>query len=1749
MIPDTWTDAEGINRRLERLGFNGILSIDLEGIDTINAIGAVRTDTSATFSWRGNKRQLPGALKRLAEFAEGAELLLGHNIIEHDLKMLARHNPRLRLLSLPAIDTLYLSPLAFPKNPYHRLVKQYKDPGLARVQANDPLLDAELTLELLADIAEKFRVMHGSSRDRVMAYHALLASGATAKGLDIFFRKIRGTRQTPHPQDAEPVVRRLLAKSGCRNQASEIADNAMADLFGNTNRLAVAYLLAWLPEAGGNSVIPPYVEFRFQPSLLADRLRMTHCGEPDCSWCSRHLDPDHELKRYFGFDQFKARPRGPDGESLQRSITSRHLAGKHLLGILPTGTGKSLCYQLPALVRHHNTGALTVVFSPLVALMADQVAGMEKAGITTATTINGLISMPERAAALEKVRLGDASIVLIAPEQLRNRSFREAIAGRHIGAWVVDEAHCLSKWGHDFRPDYRYIAQFISESHSNCSAPLLCLTATAKPDVAKDILGHFYQKLGLELELIDGGAERTNLEFAVTPTSNQRRITHIHETLKDILGPGKPGGGIVYCRTRRSSEETSEALNELGLKARHFHSGLTPEEKRFIQADFHEGRIDVVVATNAFGMGIDKPDVRVVVHAEIPGSLESYLQEAGRAGRDNRPAYCVLLFDPDDTERQFALTARSRLKQRDIQTVHRAIKSLEYRRIRHDAKSDEPVVATSGEILLEDKEGDFARDSATDDDRVRTAIAWLEESALVKRDENRTSIFPSSLRIPKLEAARSHVWTEGKRNNVRVEVIERMVKIIARMIQADPDIGISTDELMECCGCTMQQLRQAFSTMQQLGVASNDIKLTAYVHAGVENPSKDRLRDAIQLEKEMISMLREEAPDLEVDQWSRLELRPLAERLRSEGLRNPIPQRLARLLRSLSMDGRDEPDSRRSLEMRNHDMDTVVVRLRRDWPAIEGIAERRRTGAACLLDLLLSKLPSGARGVDLLVAGTYGELENAIKNDPALAPKLTSRTPQPLVDRALLWMHEQEVLTLNHGMTVFRPAMSLKVKIDGRVFTEENFQPLQEYYDEQTVQVHVVNEYAKLGTGDIGQARTLAADYFKLDNEDFFSRWFGTSMADIRRDVLPDQHRLIVEDLRNRAQQQIVADKRVRTNVLVLAGPGSGKTRVLVHRIAYLIRVRREDPRNILALTYNRHAAVEVKRRLRELIGTDAYGVGAMTCHALAMQIIGRSFAESTTEDLNDNTFEKILLDATSLLQEKVKPASLSREQILGRLEWILVDEYQDIGELEYELIAALAGKALEDDGARLHLFAVGDDDQNIYSFKGASVRYIRRFAQDYGAKEAYLLENYRSTGHIIDASNRCIKEASERLKRGQPLRVDDNRAMEPPGGDWAELDGVASGKVQILKARGGRWSQAAVAIEELLRLSRLDPDWRWDRCAVIARNWDDLDPVYGACRVRDIPAQMAREEKQAFWRARETQRLLRMLRTGGATVVGTDRLRQHRLSLPDDYWSALLAQALDEFLLDEDNQDVLQVRFVENWLAEWGREVRRKQFGLLLTSAHRAKGLEFDHVVILDGNWNSVDKEEDADAPRRLLYVAMTRARQTLTIVQLQASQSAGPQDPQPKGSAGNRLLSLLQPLGNAPSVLVRDPPEPDISRKEFAERIMHCSLKDVFLSYPGLKGTRPAVRSAIERLKPGDKVTMTRAKERWTILDGHGNAVGRMAKNWDLPEGTQMVHSEVLGVFVWRKEDTDANKPDFQLALPEWEVVVPKLVLTTRS
>ena len=438
---------------------------------------------------------------------------------------------------------------------------------------------------------------------------------------------------------------------------------------------------------------------------------------------------------------------------------------------------------------------------------------------------------------------------------------------------------------------------------------------------------------------------------------------------------------------------------------------------------------------------------------------------------------------------------------------------------------------------------------------------------------------------------------------------------------------------------------------------------------------------------------------------------------------------------------------------------------------------------------------------------------------------------------------------------MIRPAMTIRVEKTRRRFGRTDFAPLELRYQEQVLQIHVMEEFVHRGLAAIAAALQLAMDYFALDRDTFLRRWLP-DRTDLARQTTPESWRAIVQSLNNPTQRRIVADDREQTNVLVLAGPGSGKTRVLVHPIAYL-RVRREAPRSILALAYNRHAAVEIRRRLDELVGADSRGVTVLTCHGMALRLTGTHLANRSA--LADDDFGELLREATALLRGEGLPpekADEQRERLLAGFRWILVDEYHDVDEEQYQLISALAGRTLTGGKRKLTLLAVGDDDQNIYAYAGASVKYLRRFEEEYKAKTVYLTRNYRSTGHIIAAANAWIASARERMKAEHPIVIDRSRRAEPKGGDWESRDAVGRGRVQVLRVRGDNRSQAIAALAELRRLAELAPDWDWRTCAVIARNWRYLDPLRSLCERDAIPVQMASEDTSFFWRLREVRRL-----------------------------------------------------------------------------------------------------------------------------------------------------------------------------------------------------------------------------------------------------------------------------------------------------
>jgi ATP-dependent DNA helicase RecQ len=415
-------------------------------------------------------------------------------------------------------------------------------------------------------------------------------------------------------------------------------------------------------------------------------------------------------------------------------------------------------------------------------------------------------------------------------------------------------------------------------------------------------------------------------------------------------------------------------------------------------------------------------------------------------------------------------------------------------------------------------------------------------------------------------------------------------------MNAAPDEGVSTDDLTGACGLTGRALMKALADLEALGIASNDTAVTVFVHLGVEDASSRRLETAARMESDLIALMREAVPDAEGAEPQPLHMTETCQALREKGHAQVRPDLVEAVLRGMAQDGRDQDGGRGNLTLRKASRNTLFVRLERPWRVVERTAYLRRQGAQVLLSHLSGKVVKGTRGKDIQVQTTLGDMLAALNGDALLRAEVRDMTR--LMDRALLWLHEQQVVTLGRGLTVFRPAITVQMNPKGGPFTVQHFAPLDEHYGEQTIQAHVMAAYAEKGLAAMDQAQRLSEDYFVLDSDAFLRRWLPGRGAEIRRQTTGTSWKTIVDALDNPVQQEIVRDDRDQTNGLVLAGPGSGKTRVLVHRIAYLIRVRREDPRGILVLTYNRHAAVEIRERLRRLIGDDAAWVTVSTCHA-----------------------------------------------------------------------------------------------------------------------------------------------------------------------------------------------------------------------------------------------------------------------------------------------------------------------------------------------------------------------------------------------------------------------------------------------------------------------------------------------------------------------------------------------------------------------
>lgn len=679
------------------------IDLEIDGKGRILDIGGVKNGLSF------HSARIP----EFADFVSDCDCLCGHNIIEHDIKYL---KPFLRKEYI-LIDTLYLSPLLFPQKPYHKLLK---DDKILTEELNNPLNDSLKAQSLYEDEVRAFNAL---DKDFQQLYYDLLSEDSHFSG---FFKSIEYV-----PSRKPFFFRKSTADIFRELFKGKICEHANVESFVRDHKVECAYAAALISTDDRNSITPAWILHNY-PSVenVIRGLRAVNCGDARCAYCSQKLNAEYSLKKWFGYDRFRTF----GGEPLQENAAKAAIKGESLLAIFPTGGGKSLTFQLPALMAGETVRGLTVVISPLQSLMKDQVENLEKKGISEAVYINGLLSPIERRNALERVESGEASLLYIAPEQLRSKTIEKVLMSRTLVRIVIDEAHCFSAWGQDFRIEYMFIGEFIRHLQESkgldTPIPVSCFTATAKPKVISDICDYFRDRLGITLKRFTTDVARTNLRYTVLFRASDEDK---YQTLRNLLD-GTKCPAIVYVTRTKAAEKIAERLGKDGFDAKAFHGQMEVNTKVKAQDDFMSGKVRIIVATSAFGMGVDKSDVGLVVHYEISDSLENYIQEAGRAGRDvNSQAECYVLYNDDDLNKHFILLNQTKLTLSEINQVWSAVKKL-------TAKHD--CIHISALEIARKAGWEEIRDVET---KVKSAIAALETAGYLRRGMNSPRIFATSI--------------------------------------------------------------------------------------------------------------------------------------------------------------------------------------------------------------------------------------------------------------------------------------------------------------------------------------------------------------------------------------------------------------------------------------------------------------------------------------------------------------------------------------------------------------------------------------------------------------------------------------------------------------------------------------------------------------------------------------------------------------------------------------------------------------------------------------------------------------------------------------------------------------------------------------------------------------------------------------------------------------------------------------------
>ena len=1448
----------------------------------IHDIGALRYDGAV---YHGAARY------ELKNFLRGIDYVCGHNIVHHDAKYLFHdEKPRWTL-----IDTLYMSPLLFPERPYHRLVK---DDKLMCEEMNNPVNDCEKARDLLQDeIAHWKALSEGTQR----IYASLLSGLEEFRG----FMAIVG---------AEPVSEGL-AELIRNTYEGRICHHANVEELIKEYPCELAYALALINTTDTRSITPGWVLHNYPEVESVMRILRHYPCREGCAYCRSGLDVHGNLKRFFGYSQFRTY----EGEPLQERAAQAAVEGKSLLAIFPTGGGKSLTFQLPALMEGRTVHGLTVVISPLQSLMKDQVDNLADRGITEAVTINGLLDPITRAVSIQRVQDGDASLLYIAPEMLRSKTVERILLSRHVVRFVIDEAHCFSSWGQDFRVDYLYIGKFIRmyQERKKCRKPIpvSCFTATAKQKVIQDICDYFRQTLDLELELFASSASRTNLRYSVLHADTEEDK---YMKLRTLVAESSCPTIVYVSRTKRTLELAGKLTRD-GYVALPFNGKMERDEKVANQEAFMTDQVRIIVATSAFGMGVDKQDVGLVVHYDISESLENYVQEAGRAGRDPKlDARCYVLYSDNDLDKHFVLLNQTKLSISEIQQVWQAVKKLTRQRMR--------VCCSALEIARQAGWDDSVSDIET---RVRTALAALEQGGYLERGNNVPHVYATGITVKNMDEARRRITESALFSSDEIEKAVRIIKSllsekhIAKAQDAEAESRV--DYLADILGLHKSEVVSAVERMRQEGILADSKDISAYLQDAGDSERKSRtlLERFAKLEQYILQHIPDEA--------LRISYKQLNDNAVNDGITTSKEKDIRTLLYFLTIKGytRKKEDAVHNMEIvRQADMEVTMNRFERrlaisrfavEWLyrlAEENETEKKGKNAVQFSVVELLKQMQGAPQTFL------GDLAGVNLED---------------VEEALLYLSKIGALKLEGGFLVLYNAMDIRrIKDNKSRYKQDDYRMLNEFYKQKIQQVHIVGEYANLMVRDYNAALQYVKDYFQMDYRRFVGKYFrGERVDEIQRNVTPAKYQKLFGVLSQR-QMEIISDKESRC-IVVAAGPGSGKTRVLVHKLASLLMLEDVKHEQLLMLTFSRAAATEFKQRLMELIGNAAHFVEIKTFHSYCFDLLGRIGNLDDAKDV-------VARAAEMINQGEAEPNRIGKAVLV-------VDEAQDMGREEYSLLRAMMGNNEE-----MRVIAVGDDDQNIYAFRGSDSGYMRQLAHEAGGRFVEMTENYRSSRSVVRFANTFVRRIGQRMK------VTPIISMSHEDG-WVEIVHHSSPCMyqplaeSLMEHRGRgdscvltQTNEEAVTLVAYLRkhgvACKLIQSMDGFRFCNLAEMKYFMKRINESADTPLIPDELWEEAKRATYATYSRSQSLPYVKRCIELFETTNKAKYR-----SDFWEFVFESSVEDFC-DISGADVV------------------------VSTIHKAKGREFDDVyMLISGNYKTDDDL------LRLYYVGMTRAKHRLFV------------------------------------------------------------------------------------------------------------------------------------------------------------------------